>query len=400
MSAKRWLVYYLEDKAGPLFERCRDRQRRCDKFEGRIFIYAICSLPVLLHYSLLFLGWGVYFYVLPASSVLGVVLGIGFLVPLPFVGVLNSVAGPPQTWWLGNPLAFLWKLLSQILKIFYRPRALSLPTTRLPPQEPAPRLGPLRSLWENIRSKITHLTPHSSQSIPLSTIQDAPPSPPVTSHWPVSTAMREANADDLRCVSWILRKIPNQEAFCTAALHASTIRWLEGGFEVITPFDLLVSNLKGCFSSTGKIYPGMRDGAYCSLRAIIWIHIRATRVSGKLARQFPLPDIHYNTTSLDPDLKDLLGILGCRDTRDILPRLYFPVPGSTPAHLRWTSRALLHLSLTRWGGPGKFGAICDYRDKGDQNVFPPDAILDRLLASCIFLGHPIEKEVLEVEDKS
>ena len=395
---KHRLSNYLVDEAGPVSERCGDRQRRRDKLEGEKRHDSFSTLHALLQVAFLLLGLGVYFYIVQANVVLGVALALWLGFGLPLILLLFKTA-PQIPLALKHLILYFWNSLLQI-KIPYHLRRLSLPITQLPPQEFTPRLAPLSSLREDIRSEIPHLASHSPQPIPLSTIPDVPPNPPVTSQWLLSAAMREANANDVRCVSWILRRISNQESFDTASLRAGTVRWFEDELKKMPPFDILVSILKACFSSTGKIYPGMRDSAYCSLRAIVWIHIRATRVSEELARRFPLPVIHCNATSLDPDLKDLLGILSCQDTRDILPRLYFAVPGLTPAHLLWTSRALLHLSLTEKNEPGEFGAICDYRDKTDQNTFPPDATLDRLLASCIFLGHPIEKEVLEVEDKS
>jgi len=122
-------------------------------------------------------------------------------------------------------------------------------------------------------------------------------------------------------------------------------------------------------------------------------------VSEEFAHGFPLPIIHCDTTSLDPDLKDLLGILEHPGTHDILPRWYFAVPGLTPAHLQWASDALLHLSWAKRREHGVFNTLGDHRDRAHLPTFPPDAILSRLLASCIFLGHPIEEEVLAMKDK-
>ena len=68
------------------------------------------------------------------------------------------------------------------------------------------------------------------------------------------------------------------------------------------PYDQIVSMLKGCFDSAGRVYPGLRDRVYHSLQATLWIHICALCVSSEFAKRFPFPSVACDmTSSLDPD---------------------------------------------------------------------------------------------------
>jgi len=428
--SKGWLGHYLLNEGESMTERCGGRQRRCDRFEKSLFTHITNGLPRLLQIALALLGQGILFYMSFTNPFLGFSVGMGIASPF-FFSLLIIDTGfpgrrPPSQlvsttlhglhglrwigwftllvtinpilcvgvplWWLASyTLRHLWSILCGVLHILHvllwlplvgkhhRFRGPPLPTTQAPPQE----------------STLT-------QILPLSNIRADSHITAVTSPLLTPTALatlQEMNATDIRCVSWILRKIPNPEVFDIAIPHAGTIRWFGDSLKVRPPFDLITSNLKECFGPTGKMHPRMRDRAYYSLRAIVWIHIRAMCVSEEFAHGFSLPIFHYDTTSLDPDLKDLLGILGRLGTCDIIPQLYFAVPGLTPAYLQWTSDALLHLSWIKQRDCHAFNTIGDHRDRAPQNTFPPGAILNRLLASCIFLGHPIKEEVLIIQDK-
>ena len=87
---------------------------------------------------------------------------------------------------------------------------------------------------------------------PLMTIQIQRSVPSPRSRVVCSTS--KMNADDVRCVSWILRYITDPEALDAAIPFAATI-W--------------------CFDSTGELYPGSGDRAYHSGRAMAWIHTLA-----------------------------------------------------------------------------------------------------------------------------
>ena len=62
------------------------------------------------------------------------------------------------------------------------------------------------------------------------------------------------------------------------------------------------------FDSTGTLYPGLKDRAYYSGQAIMWIRILARRKSEEIARTFPPPNGEHTTPVFDPDLRHLLAI--------------------------------------------------------------------------------------------
>ena len=238
-----------------------------------------------------------------ASALIAIILGSVILIP--FVLLLSFLGQSlPGSLSLRDLALSLRKSLLDIAA-FRASRA----HTRPPPHGPTPRLSPLRNFLEKIKRRTPHSALRFPQTLPLSTIQDIPPDPSVAPHWLTSAILREANANDVRCVSWILRKIPDQEAFDTTISHAGTIRWFEAGLKVTPPYNLIACTLEACFSPTGKMYPGMRDSACYSLRAIVWIRICAMHISKEFARGFPLPTLPFNTASLDPDLRDLFRIL-------------------------------------------------------------------------------------------
>ena len=78
--------------------------------------------------------------------------------------------------------------------------------------------------------------------------------------------IRTTNANDARCVSWILRNITDPEALNAAIRLAGTIRWFEDGIDVDLPDDSIVSTFEVCFDSSQKLYPESRDVAYYSGR--------------------------------------------------------------------------------------------------------------------------------------
>jgi len=376
-------------------KRCGGRQRRCDRFEKSLFTHTTNSLPGLLQVALVLLGQGIFFYMILTNPFLG--LPIGVCIIFPFIYSLLTI----DTRFPGKrPLQ---QLLSTTLHGLCSLRWIGWFIFLVIIN---PILGIGVPLWWLISYRLRHdfrgPPLPTTQTLPLSNIRADSHITTVTSPWLTPTALatlQEMNTTDIRCISWILQKIPKLEVFNIAIPHAGTMRWFEDSLEVRPPFDLIASNLKECFGPTGRMHPRMRDRAYYSLRAIVWIHIRAMYISEEFAHEFSLPIFHYDTTSLDPDLKDLLGILGRLGTCDTIPQLYFAVPGLTPAHLQWTSDALLHLSWIKQRECHTFNTIGDHRDRAHQNTFPPDAILNRLLASCIFLGHPIKEEVLIIQDK-
>ena len=189
------------------------------------------------------------------------------------------------------------------------------------------------------------------------------------------------------------------EALDAAIRLAGTVWWFEDGLDVEPPYDQIVSTLKRCFDSDGRVYAGSRDRAYHSAQAVLWIHICAMCVSRGFGERFPLPTITYDTTSLDLDLKYLLGISAIQDTRCMIYRMYFHNSEPTPACLQWTSNALLHLSWAKRNVPGTFDDLVGPGWVRGYNPIPLDAVLSSHLAFCIFIGRPVGWELLKIQDK-
>ena len=255
----------------------------------------------------------------------------------------------------------------------------------------------LRGLWRNIQSRLPHITLHLPHIQPLQTSITPP-----TSLWltlAALTALRSENASDVRCISWILWNITDPEALDAAIRLAGAVRWFEDGLTVEPPYDQIVSTLKGCFDSNGKVYPGLKDRVYYSARAVLWIHICAMCASKELAKRYPLPAIAYDTTSLDPDLWCLLESCTSQNPSHTILALYSIYPESTPAHLQWASNALLHFSWAMQMTPDTFNILSQRPWFPISRTIPLNTLLNRLLASCIFFGWPVDKELLRIQDK-
>lgn len=141
-------------------------------------------------------------------------------------------------------------------------------------------------------------------------------------------------------------------------------------------------------------------GLLLHIRAILWIHVHAACKSEDVSPQFPRPAIRYTSPSTDPDLTHLLEVCHRQDEDIFLADLYCIRPASTPAHIQWASNAMLHFSWAKRGEANAFESIGEYWLEADWGTIPLNAALDRLLASCIFFGQPIEEEVLKIQDKS
>jgi len=106
-------------------------------------------------------------------------------------------------------------------------------------------------------------------------------------------------------VSWIFWNITDPEALYAAIRLASAVRWFEDGTDVEPPYNPITTTFRACFDPIGKLYPGLRDRAYASAQAILWIHIRAVCLSERSACRFPLPVVR-DYEPLDLDLSQLL----------------------------------------------------------------------------------------------
>ena len=166
------------------------------------------------------------------------------------------------------------------------------------------------------------------------------------------------------------------------------------------PYDQIISTLKGCFDSAGKIYPGSRDRAYNSAQAVLWVHIRALFISEGFAKKFPLPAVDYDPMSLDLDFRCLLEACDTRDTSQVFYHMYGVDSGVTPPHLQWTSNALVHLTWAMRDVPDTFKTLSRGNWGTDGKTGPLNTVLNYLLTTCIFLGWPVGEELLKIQDKT
>lgn len=362
MLSKQWLNHHVLDEGGSMIERCWDRQRRCDLLEKRFSGPIARAPPVLLQTALALLVLGFCFGMLVVSPVFGV--------------VLLCIVVPPSTY-----------ILFRIRRTF--PDVLT----------PRGLLALLRSVRENTKREIPHLALHPLQT--LSTIRVGPPTSPWSRLIPnAPDTIRETAANDIRCVSWILRSVTNPEALDAAIRFAGTILWFEDRIDAKPPYGLILSTFEGYFTSNGKMYPGMGDRRDYFLQAFLWIRVRAMCVSEEFAAEFPLPNISCGATSHDADSAHLLGAFTGKTTHEIIAQMYRIVPGLTPAYFQWVSDVLLHLSWAKQGVPGIFDSIGEHSPGGDWRDIPSSAALNRLLVWCIFLGWHIDEDALRIQDKS
>jgi hypothetical protein len=346
MLGKQWLNRYLRNTGGSMIERCGDRQRKCDGLKKWPFHFFVESLPVMLQAALLLLACGLCKHmatintpvagVLITLTVLGVVFYLGIVIvgassyECPFqtpvstalrriwkstkphvTATLHSAVIGASLLWLpvSTTLRNSWEAIQcQILHFmlwlppttqWFRPHHQTLPVVQPIPQQSPSWLASLHRLWEDIQCRILCAALRLPQTHPSSPIVRP------TSLWLTPTALvtlRTMNAGDVRCISWILWNITDPEALDAAIRLAGTIRWFEDGLNVEPPYDQIVSMLKGCFDSAGRVYPGLRDRAYHSARAALWIHICALCASREFARRFPFPAVACDMASLDPDL--------------------------------------------------------------------------------------------------
>jgi len=388
MLGKQWLNRYLRNSGGSMIERCGDRQRKFNGLEKWPLHFFVESLPVMLQVALLLLACGLcrHMWTINASVAYTLVsltgLGVAFYLAIVIAGV-SSYACPFQTP-ASIRLRDLWKkvqdgivsLTARYMRVLSRTRRMRKRGARLflrrQPVPPAIRPGNME-----VPGPEPWMTPKDL------------------------TTARRTNADDVLCVSWILRNITDPEALDAAIRLAGTIRWFDDGIDVNPPYDLIVSTFEACFDLMGKLCPGSRDRAYYSGRAIAWIHALATCKSEEFGDGFPLPDTEYNTLGLDHDLEHLLqvncpGLLG-----EHILRLLAIKPEHTPSHSQWNSNVLLHLACANQNRLN-WTYFMEYipRVRETKITLPLDAALSRLLTWCILLGSPVEEEVLKIQDKS
>jgi hypothetical protein len=410
MLGKQWLNRYLRNSGGSMIERCGDRQRKCDGLQKWPLHFFVESLPVMLQVALLLLACGLCRYMWPINGpVAGIITGLTGIGVVFYIGIviagMSSYACPFQTP-ASVALRGLWKKVQRGIVLWEEIRRGIVSIVRSKRV-----LSRTRQMWNRGVRSLLH-PQYLPIVIPLEDIRGSEPwtllentevhqsEPWMKPMDPVTT--RRTNTNDVGCVSWILRNITDPEALDAAIRLAGTIRWFDDGIDVDPPYDLIVSTFKACFDPTRKPYPGSRDRAYYSGRAIMWIHALAAGGSEDSASRFPLLGSEYAVLGHENDLEHLLWINtgpSCPEMR--IARLLDVNPGHTPSHSQWTSNLLLHLSWAK-GTTLKprplLGYISDQLKT--KTTLPLSAVLDRLLVWCIFLGSPVEGEALKIQDKS
>jgi len=378
MLGKQWLNRYLRNSGGSMIERCGDRQRKCDGLNKWPLHFFVESLPMMLQVALLLLACGLCRYMWSINTSVAYTLisltGLGVVFYLAIVVAGTSSYGCPFQTPASTALRSPWKKIRGGI---------------------VSTISWTRRMWsQRVRP---HLRRRSLPLIPLGNVQ-VQRSEPWLKLKDLAT-IRRTNAADVRCVSWILINITDPEALEAAIRLAGTIQWFEDGTNVKPPYGLIVSTFEACFDSTRKLYPGSRDRAYYSGRAMVWIHALAMCKSEEFARIFPLPTTEYTAPVSDRELSHLLRINTTWSAKLRFVYLLDFYPGQTPSHSHWISNVLLHLSWANQTALGfRFlkGRIFSTR----ETTIPLDVILNRLLVWCIFLGSPVEDEVLRVQDKS
>ena len=387
MLGKQWLNRYSRNSGSSMIERCGDRQRKFDGLEKWSLHIFIKSLPMILQAALLLLACGLCRRMWSVNASVAWVLisltgaGIVFYVAIVIAGT-SSYACPFQTP-ASTALRTPWKKVRRGITSCIAHSKKVLPWAR--------------QMWSKRTRPLVH---HRSQptTIPLGAVRVQQPEP-----WlrPKDLdVLHRTNTNDVRCVSWILRNITDPEALDAAIRLAGEIRWFVDGINVESAYGQIVSTFESCFDSTRNLYPGSRDRAYYSGRAMVWIHTLAICKSKDFARTFPLPIKQYTTRpSGDYDLEHLLRISVDQSLHSSFIHLLNISPGPTPSHSQWISNVLLHQS---WANrtPLDFDSILVPVSSTDKTILPLNATLNRLLAWCIFFGSPVEEEALKVREKS
>ena len=448
MLGKQWVKRYLRHTGGSIVERSGDRQRKSDGLERWPFRTIIEGLPVILQIALLFLACGLSRYVWSVNtSVARIVISFTVLGVLFYVGIV--VAGIPShecpfqtpasktlrhlrdsrtTRKLFASLSLTkvvslihiaWAITQQGLVSLSRRvyNTLRHPSSwRVSPSRvmsgvhgAATMVGHQtvilflridRGLGNGKRRLVHGIRRFGRVGLLPIAVGDAHHQPLASRTGPGllvrarnMEALRKLNADNTRCVSWVLRNITDPEAIDSAIRLANTVRWFDGDSYPEPPFDLMVSIFEACFDSTPQVYPGMEKRAYFSARAILQIKASATARSHELASKYPIPSAYPERVELD--LHNIIHEL--EDGSDDRSAPYFPTGGANAhTHLLWMSNSLQDLTGE---GPHPSPFLC----WSCFNTAPANrerTITDTLVAWCMFLGGHIEEETFWTADKS
>ena len=420
MLGKQWLVRYRRHAGGSMIERCGDRQRKYDGLQKWPFRFFIDSLPVMLQVSLLLLACALcrymasintpIAYLLIALTSLGLLFYIGIVVAgassyeCPFQ--MPGSALLRNSWTKVGP--HLFSIVLPIISAVESAILSYAAAIRLPLANAHRRL---RSLLERVQLGILHIAlflppmglsirrPSRNLPLPMTLEVLHPHNPQETVPWFTKNELavvQGRNTYDVWCVAWILGNITDPEALDAAIRLAGTIRWFEDGIDVRPLYDLIVVTFRTCFGSNKELYPGLRNRAYYSGRAILWIHVLAMCKS----ETFPLPTVQYTAPGSDHDFTHILYIFAETDTYYRIQTLLGADKVHTAEHSQWVSSVLLHLSWAISGSDDfNFAAVEMYVQEADPSI-PLDAIFNRLLMCCNLLGSPVGMDALKIQDKS
>jgi hypothetical protein len=428
-----------------MVERCGDRQRKFDGLEKWPFRLFIESLPIMLQIALLLLTCGLSRYMWSVNaSVARVILSFTVLGVLFYIGIVaagtSSYECPFQTpastglrhlrdsetirKLLANlsPLKAIslihttWKKRQQELRCAYDATRsslsweISLRGIRSGIRSTATKIGhqtillllQMDRVFRNAMQKLVQGFKRTGL-LPITT-EDMHRRPFVPQNrpglrvrvWNLET-IRKQNTDNARCVSWVLRNITDPEAIDCAIRLAGTIRWFDGDSDHDPPFDFIVSTFEACFDSNKQPYPGMRDRAYFSARAILQINMRARAQSRGRASKYPIPTVSSSSVQhTDPDLHHVTRMLEC-NLGPSEPTLDFPRGDTTThAHSLWMSN--LFVDLTHVGPNPTLRSYKSYLSAAFANHRA--IISNTLLVWYIFLGGHVEEETIWAVDKS
>ena len=452
MLGKQWLNRYLRHSGGSMVERCGDRQRKFDGLKRWPFRLFIESLPIMLQIALLLLTCGLSRYMWSVNtSVARVVISftvLGFLFyTFIVVAGTSSYECPFQTpasmtlrnlrdnktarKWLSSlsPLNVIslihtvWINTKQGIvltshrarDIARRPLSWKLSVSGI--------LSGIRRTTTKVGDRVIILLLQMDRAfgnakqrlgqeirgfrrvglLPTST-GDVYHQPPASHNGPGLRVrvwnledIRRQNADNARCVSWVLRNITDPEAIDSAIRLAGTIRWFNGDSDHNPPFDFIVFTFETCFDSTKQLYPGMRDRAYFSARAILQISMRARSRSQDHGSKYPIPAVSASSyRGNDPDLSHLIRMLKSQ-LNARRPSLLFPDETEiTRIHSLWLSN--LFVDLTHMGPNPIMKDCLSYLTIAETNY--QVTIANVLLVWYMFLGGHVEEETIWAVDKS
>ena len=403
-----------------MVERCGDRQRKFDGLEKWPFRLFIESLPVILQIALLLLACGLSRRMWSVNiSVARVVISftvLGFLFYTIIVLAGTSSYGCPFQTPVSMVLRYIWHSAAtqKLLTAIFPPKIRTwMSYVRSGIHGTATTIGHqtiflllhIDQAFGNAKERLAQgikkfkcggLLPTTTNGVPHQA--QVPQNSPAlrVPVWDLEI-LRRRNADNARCICWVLRNITDPEAIDSAIRLAGTIRWFDGDSDHNLPFDVIISTFEACFSPTKRLYPGMRDRAYFSAQAILQINMGARARSHAYTSKYPIPEISSSAFQhIDHDLHHTICMLECNSGHG-RPIFNFPRGGTnTPTHLLWMSKLLVDVTHT---GPNP--TLKSYKSYLSVAFTDHQAMIaDTLLMWYMLLGGCVEEETLWAVDRS